>query len=145
MSRLRVAGLTGQVRRELHEIVHLCEIATVADRELDARIALAIFPRLAVLEKIGVGVWRHSDGSRIRALRYSADETAAASLLPAGHWLEADPDALDRVWVYGPCSGDEVSARHVSKALAIAAACMHMRAKLKAKHFAAEAGALRSA
>ena len=145
MSRLRVAGLTGQAHREeLHEIAHLCEIATVADRGLDARIALVMFPGLAALEKIEVAVWRYSDGSRIRALRYSADETAPASLLPAGHWLETDPDAPDRIWVYGPYFGDAVSARHVLKALTIAAACMRTRARLKAMH-AAGTGALRSA
>lgn len=135
MSRLRVAGMTGQSQRELREIAHLCEVAKVADRELDACIALAIFPGLAALERIEIAVWRHSDGSRIRALRYSDNKAAAATLLPAGHWLETDPDATDRIWVYGPRTDDAVSARHVSEALAIAAACLRMHGRLKAKRF----------
>ncbi|WP_150295517.1 hypothetical protein [Sphingobium estronivorans] len=65
-----------------------CMQANAPDRHLDGKIALAIFPALAELPMIAEGVWRQDDGTHARALRYSASRTAAATLVPAGGWIE---------------------------------------------------------
>jgi hypothetical protein len=117
---------------ECRELASLCEAARTPDRRLDAQIAMAIFPGLADMEQLEVAVWRHADGSRIRALRYSERKAAASTLVPPGYWIETDPDSRDRIWVYGPRSDDAASARHAIEPLAIAAACLRMRARLDA-------------
>jgi hypothetical protein len=110
----------------LMDAAEACETSGGPDRGLDARIALAVFPALHDLPQLGIAVWQHPDGSRIRALRYSFTPTAAATLVPAGHWLEQDPIAAHRMWVYGPCSGAAASARHPVPALAISAAALRI-------------------
>ena len=116
------AAGTSNLTRECRDLAQLCEAANAANRELDGRIARTIFPGLADLEELGIAVWRHADGSRVRALRYSGEKAAAATLVPPGHWMERDPDLQDRIWIYGPRSDDGVSARHVLEPLAISAA-----------------------
>lgn len=90
-----------------------------------------MFPGLADLDEVEIAVWRHGDGSRIRALRYSGEKAAATTLVPPGHWIESDPDLHDRIWIYGPHGDDAVSARHVLEPLAISAACLRMHARIK--------------
>lgn len=72
----------------LHEAIAACLGARVPSRSLDARIAVALFPALAGLPSLGVGLWRHEDGSRVRALLYSSSCAAAATLVPQGCWVE---------------------------------------------------------
>src|SRR3546814_20183510 len=79
-----------------------CEAARVADRRLDVRIALAIFPGLRELSQIEAAVWHHPDGSRVRALRYSSSVSAAATLVPPGHWLEQVTRPADSARIHGP-------------------------------------------
>lgn len=43
-----------------------------------------------MLPVIAPGTWLHADGARIRALRYSAVRSAAATLVPAGCWIDVD-------------------------------------------------------
>ncbi|AYJ84623.1 hypothetical protein D3Y57_00515 (plasmid) [Sphingomonas paeninsulae] len=119
--------------REYGELAQLCEGASAADRELDARIARAMFPGLADLHPLEIAVWRHGDGSRIRALRYSADKNAAMTLVPIGHWIEADAGLRGHVWVYGPRGDEAVSANHDLEPLAISAACLRSHARAKAR------------
>lgn len=58
-------------------------------RELDAAIARLIFPALAELQVLEHGIWLHHDGSRVRALYYTRYREAAATLVPAGCWIES--------------------------------------------------------
>ena len=125
------AAGTSNLARECRDLAHLCEATSAASRELDELIARTIFPGLADLEEVEMAVWRHGDGSRVRALRYSGDKAAAATLVPPGHWVERDADLQDRIWIFGPGSDDAVSARHVLEPLAISAACLRMHARLK--------------
>jgi len=125
------AAGTSNLARECRDLAHVCEATSAASRELDERIARTIFPGLADLEEVEIAVWRHGDGSRVRALRYSGDKAAAATLVPPGHWVERDADLQDRIWIFGPGSDDAVSARHVLEPLAISAACLRMHARLK--------------
>lgn len=67
-----------------------CRIASAPSRELDARIALAVFPALRTLCPIEPGVWRQDDGLRVRALLYTAARRVAATLVPQGCWIETD-------------------------------------------------------
>ena len=113
------------------DLAQHCEASGAASRELDGRIARTVFPGLVDLEELEIAVWRYGDGSRVRALRYSGEKAAAATLVPPGHWMERDADLPDRIWIYGPCSDDAVSARHVLEPLAISAACLRMHARLK--------------
>ena len=124
------AAITFKQAKEFHDLARLCDVAAAADRELDARIACAVFPGLVHLARLDIAVWSHDDGSRIRALRYTGEQAAAATLVPPGHWIEADPDLHDCVWLYGPGSDDALSARHVHRPLAITAVCLRMRACL---------------
>src|SRR3546814_11655691 len=89
-----------------------CEAARVADRRLDVRIALAIFPGLRELSQIEAAVWHHPDGSQVRALRYSSSVSAAATLVPPGHWLEqvTSPAASSRS--HGPDNARPATAPH---------------------------------
>lgn len=114
------------------ELARTCEAARGADRALDAQIALAMFPDLAGLKSIAVAIWKHPDGSRIRALRYSFTSEAASTLVPAGHWVERDPDAPHRIWIYGPRSDDAASGQHAEQPLAIGAAALRSRARAAA-------------
>ncbi|AMK23052.1 hypothetical protein GG804_18605 [Sphingomonas histidinilytica] len=66
-----------------------CENALSPSRPLDALIAVGVFPGLAELPQIEVGVWLHPDGSRVRALRYTGSHTAAATLVPPGYWIDS--------------------------------------------------------
>ncbi|MEV9241985.1 hypothetical protein AB0153_26480, partial [Klebsiella pneumoniae] len=100
------AAGTSNLARECRDLAHLCEATSAASRELDERIARTIFPGLADLEEVEIAVWRHGDGSRVRALRYSGDKAAAATLVPPGHWVERDVDLQDRIWIFGPGSDD---------------------------------------
>lgn len=67
-----------------------CRVASAPSRELDAQIALAVFPALRTLHSIEPGVWRQDDGLRVRALLYTAARRAAATLVPQGCWIETD-------------------------------------------------------
>ncbi len=75
----------------LQEAIAACRAARAPDRTLDTRIALAVFPGLEALRPVEIGIWAQEDGSRVRALRYSASTAVAATLVPAGHWVEDDP------------------------------------------------------
>lgn len=115
--------------KHLRDAADACEAAEAPDRHLDARIALAVFPPLRKLPQVHPGVWQHPDGDRVRALRYSFTPTAAAMLVPAGHWLESDPNVPVRMWVYGPGSEDAASASNKLPALAISAAALRILCK----------------
>lgn len=108
----------------LLDVAHACEAASGPDRQLDARIAIAVFPVLRDLPRLDIGVWQHFDGSRVRALRYSFTRTAAAMLVPARHWIEPDPIDPNRIWIHGEEPGDAASARHPLTPLAISAAAL---------------------
>lgn len=65
-----------------------CMCADAPGRNLDSLIAAAVFPALAELPMIAVGIWRQYDGTHARALRYSGSRSAAMTLVPAGYWIE---------------------------------------------------------
>jgi hypothetical protein len=46
---------------------------------------------------LDTAVWRHEDGTRVRALRYSGSRSAATTLVPAGCWLEDGGKGIARV------------------------------------------------
>lgn len=112
----------------LNAVASACESASSDDRALDALIALAVFPGLAGLARVEAGVWLHADGARIRALRYTSDRTAAATLVPGGHWIEIDPANFHRAWIHGPLSGSSCSALNPLPALALTAAALRAQA-----------------
>ncbi len=115
----------------LHAAASACDSATSADRALDAVIALAVFPGLACLARVETGVWQHADGARIRVLRYTSNRSAATTLVPPGHWIEADPAKSDRVWIYGPLPGLSASSSNPCPALALSAAALRAQAQLR--------------
>jgi len=112
--------------RPLILAIHACRHASAPDRHLDARIALAVFPALGELPMLSTGVWRHSDGSRVRALRYSASCAAAGTLVPAGCWLEIRAGEAQIMEDQGSWSGF-----HALEAIAICIAAL--RAQLNRK------------
>ena len=84
-------------RSALNAAVRACAGASAADRQLDAIIASAVFPALTSLPALDTAVWRHEDGTRVRALRYSGSRAAATTLVPAGCWLEDGVSGIARV------------------------------------------------
>ncbi len=106
----------------LRAAIRACEAARAPDRALDALIAVAVFPALAGLAAIDEAVWRHDDGSRVRALRYSDSRTAAATLVPPGHWIEAADDGIAVVGDAGEWRG-----AHDVEAIALCLAALHAR------------------
>jgi len=114
--------------RPLILAIHACRHAGAPDRHLDARIALAVFPVLGELPMLSKGVWRHSDGSRVRALRYSASCAAAGTLVPAGCWLEVRAGEAQIIGDQGAWSGF-----HSIEAIAICIAAL--RARLNQKRY----------
>lgn len=106
----------------LHAI-HECERSHGPSRELDAKIAIAVFPALAELPELGPGIWQNADGSRVRALHYSSVWKAAATLPPAGHWIDKDEGLVS---VSGP---DGVwTAHHPNQTIALCLASLRSRA-----------------
>lgn len=99
-----------------------CARAIRGDRQLDAMIAMAVFPGLAELRELGGGVWQHPDGSRVRALRYSSSATAARTLVPPGHWIETTGSGVIIAGAEGAWSG-----RHPIEAIAICLAALRAR------------------
>src|SRR3546814_4777608 len=116
--------------RCLRSTADACEAARVADRRLDVRIALAIFPGLRELSQIEAAVWHHPDGSRVRALRYSSSVSAAATLVPPGHWLEQVTSPADSARIHGPDNDSPATARNALPALAISAAALRAWSRL---------------
>jgi hypothetical protein len=72
----------------LASAIAACQRAAGTSRALDAQIALAVFPALGDLPAVDEGIWVDADGTRVRALRYSASRVAAATLVPPGCWIE---------------------------------------------------------
>lgn len=106
----------------LQQAIVSCAHATGLSRELDSAIAKAVFPALAALEELEPGIWRHDDGSRVRALNYTRSQAAAATLVPAGCWIEEDGD---EIFVIGP--GGAWSASHAVKPIALCLAALRSR------------------
>lgn len=116
------APVTEQEPSALLSVIDLCRQANAADRQLDVAIALAVFPSFANLSVLETGVWRHGDGTRVRALRYSASSSAACTLVPAGYWVERSGR---QVRVCG--DRGEWSDAHPVEALAICIAALSAR------------------
>jgi hypothetical protein len=74
------------------------------------------------LPVLGEGVWRHADGSRVLALRYTSSRPAATSLMPPGWWIES---SAGYVTVVGP-SGNAFGA-HPVDAIALCIAALRAR------------------
>ena len=85
---------TERRRSALSSVIDLCWKTNGPDRHLDVEIALAVFPSLLELPVLETGVWRHGDGTRVRALRYSALVSAARTLVPMGYWIEQSSDKV---------------------------------------------------
>ena len=75
-------------RARLIEAIEACKAATAASRQLDALIAMAVFPALTELSGVEAGIWRQDNGARVRALLYSSSQSAATTLIPPGCWIE---------------------------------------------------------
>jgi len=112
------------VKPYLLQLADVIESFGAPDRQLDARIAVAVFPALGDLPRIDEAVWLHRDGSRVRALRYTFAIAAATTLIPSGNWLEQDIEVRGRYWIYGPGADDKVSAINSLPALAVCAAAL---------------------
>ena len=98
-------GLPPGEYERLIAAIRACKAAQAPSRALDARIAIAAFPALAGFPAIDEAVWRHDDGSRVRALRYSSSRTAAATLVMPGHWIEPRDGSIAVVGAAGEWSG----------------------------------------
>lgn len=106
----------------LADALAACRVAGASSRELDARIALAIFPALRTLCPIEPGVWRQDDGNRVRALLYSAARRAAATLVPQGCWIETNKRGTVVLGEYGNWVG-----AHPVEAIALCIAALDAR------------------
>src|SRR3546814_14077285 len=86
MSMLRspsaLAGDSGGA--QLAVTIAACQLAITPSRALDGEIALAVFPALIELPRVEAGIWSQADGTRVRALRYFAVRSAAATPVPPG-------------------------------------------------------------
>jgi len=110
-------------RSALSAAVAACARASAADRQLDVIIATMVFPALTRLPVLATGVWRHEDGTRVRALRYSASRSAATTLVPTGCWLEEGVSGAARV-----CGADgEWEGNHSVEEIAICMAALKAR------------------
>src|SRR3546814_11601100 len=70
-----------------------------------------------------------SDGTRVRALRYSASHAAATALVPAGCWLEDQGNGAARV-----CGADgEWEGIHSVKEIAICIAALKARIDVRSE------------
>lgn len=118
------------------ELAYECIATRAPCRELDARIAVEIFPSIRGLEESAPGIWINPEGGRVRALRYSASAASASTLVPAGHWIEQKKcGAWHSVRIQAPrISSPATEAAHAIQALAIAAAALRARAQ----HLSAE-------
>lgn len=126
-ARLKASKIAG-VR--LAELAYRCIAAGEPSRELDAKIAMGVFPELRKFVVLTPGVWAHADGGRVRALRYSGSFAAAASLVPAGDWFEEETGPRHRILVHSHrLSLPPASATHAVAALALAAAALLARAQ----------------
>jgi hypothetical protein len=99
-----------------------CKNARAPCREIDARIALAVFPALRSLIVVAPGVWQQDDGSHVRALLYSATRRAAATLVPQGYWIETGPLGTAVVGELGEWMAD-----HPIEAIALCIAALDAR------------------
>jgi hypothetical protein len=114
----------------LAELAYRCIEAREPSRELDAKIARAVFPELQKFVMLTPGVWVHPDGRRVRALHYSGSFSAAASLVPAGDWFEEEAAPRHTISVHSHrLSQAPASATHGIAALALAAAALLARAQ----------------
>ena len=109
-------------RSSIEAVIQSCKRAETPTRELDAEIALALFPSLRALAPIAPGIWQNTDGSHVRALRYSSSWAAAATIVPPGCWIEAG-SAGPRV--AGP--GGEWDGVHEMRAIALSIAALGAR------------------
>lgn len=116
---------TGTALAPLRGAIASCLAATAPSRELDAAIGKSIFPALADLEELEPGIWRQQDGNRVRALNYTRTWSAAASLVPAGCWIEHD--CLDVIVVSA-----EDRSRGTHDILPIALCLAALRARMRA-------------
>lgn len=99
-----------------------CRAADASSRDLDTRIARAVFPALAALRPVEPGVWQGEDGSRVRALRYTGSRIAAATLVPPGCWIDTDGSEVVVAGVEGEWSGT-----HAVEAIALCIAALRAR------------------
>lgn len=106
----------------LASAIAACQRSIRPGRALDALIALAVFPGLGELPVVAEGIWVHGDGARVRALRYSASRTAAASLVPAGCWVETCEDGSIVCGAHGEWAGT-----HKNEAIALCIAALSAR------------------
>ncbi|AZI36339.1 hypothetical protein EGO55_10565 [Caenibius tardaugens NBRC 16725] len=95
-----------------------CQRAITPSRTLDAQIALAVFPALIDLSIVEAGIWLQGSGTRVRALRYSQVPEAAATLVPAGHWIDVEGADVIVTGAEGAWAGAH---RHAAISLCIAA------------------------
>lgn len=114
----------------LAELAYRCIAAGEPSRELDAKIAMGIFPELRKFVMLTSGVWVHPDGGHVRALRYSGSFAAASSLVPAGDCFEERAGPRHTISVHSHRrSLPPASATHGIAALALAAAALLARAQ----------------
>lgn len=106
----------------LVRVIAACQKACEPSRDLDARIALVVFPALRSLPLMAPGVWRQDDGSHVRALLYTANCRAAATLVPPGYWVEAAPEGTTVVGELG-----QWMANHPVEAIALCMAALDAR------------------
>lgn len=108
-------------------LADICDIAIGPSRELDAQIALALYPALLTLDEVECGVWLGPKGSPITAPRYSFCSTAAGSLVPDGCQLTST--AKRPIEIVSPHGGAPIGAGyHRDETLAILAAALRAHA-----------------
>ncbi|WP_257558434.1 hypothetical protein [Sphingobium sp. CFD-2] len=107
---------------KIYSAIAACKSAKAASRDLDAQIAMSVFPGLEVLPLIAAGVWRQDDGKHVRALRYSSSRSAAMTLVSPGCWLEAIGDDVHILGETGEWIGT-----HALGAIAICIAALTAR------------------
>lgn len=115
----------GGAQSGISEAILACKAAPGPSRALDACIAMAVFPALTALPSLDEGVWQHEDGSRVRALRYSASRAAAATLVPPGCWIEPFESGARIVGPDGEWTGS-----HAEEPIALCLAALRARFRL---------------
>lgn len=111
-------------------LADICDIAIGPSRELDAQIALALYPGLLDLKEAKCGVWLEPDGNPITAPRYSSCPIAAKALVPEGCRIAREPKRP--IEILAAHGGEPVgTGYHRDDALAILAAALRAHAALR--------------
>ena len=109
------------------------ERATEGSRELDAEIAMFLYPWLATYRndpERGAGHWISDKDGPVYASNYTTSLDAALTLVPEGSYIRMTIGRDKKAWVWVECAEDEKVA-YAIPALALCIAALRTRQAMK--------------